>query len=470
MKRPFTRVISTILATALLVSSAGCSVSTDTGSSKPAGSAPPPSAPAGTEEAASQVPGASSGKFDGVTIEYAGCFTEGEAQAQWVTEMAKAWEAETGGKVKTNFIGRDILTQIKTRMLTGDAPDIIDQDASELQAAFLTSENRLEPLDDIYTATAPGESVPLGDTISGAYKLYTQADGHDYVVPFIFITAGFFYDKTMFEANGITVPKTWDEFITVCDTLNGKGIPPIALDGNISFYNSYYFKWACQRLLGSGKFHEAALDTTGAAWDDPGFLEAAKAVYELSKSGKNFFQPGYEGSVYPAGQADWALGKSGMVLCGTWIPLETKAQAAETFQYGFFPFPIIEGGKGNPNDMETQIMSWVVPKDAKNKEAAKDFIKFCSTKKAADRLVEMSFNMSARTDAIYPEFLEDVKPYVDAATSFHKNYDGVMSAAPEWWANVFYPADNGLVFGTLTPEGFIKQIKEETIKFYKNKQ
>ena len=82
----------------------------------------------------------------------------------------------------------------------------------------------------------------------------------------------------------------------------------------------------------------------------------------------------------------------------------------------------------------------------------------------------MSDNMSARTDAIYPDALADVKPYVDKATNFHKNYDGVMSDAPEWWANVFYPADNDLIFGTTPPEQFIEQIKAESIKFYKNKQ
>ena len=425
---------------------------------------------AGTGETAAAGGEAGTDKpFAGVTLEYAGCFTEGEAQAKWIAEMAKEWEAETGATVKLNFIGRDVLTQMKTRILTGDAPDIIDQDASELQAAFLTNDVRLEPLDDIYEASAYGEDGPIRDNINGAYKLYTK-DGHDYFVPFIFITAGFFYDKAMFSKYNLEVPKTWDEFMTVCATLKDNGVPPIALDGNISFYNAYYYKWALQRTMGSGNFIKAAQDPTGAAWDDPGYLEAAKMVHELSKGGNDYFQPGYEGSAFPAGQADWALGKSGMVFCGTWIPLETKAQASPDFQYGFFPFPTVDGGKGDANDMEAQLMSFSIPADAKNKEAAKDFIRYCSSKKSADRLVEMSFNMSARTDAVYPDFLEDVKPYVDAATNFHKNYDGVMSDCPEWWANVFYPADNALIFGTSTPEAFIAQIKEETVKFYQNKQ
>ena len=114
-------------------------------------------------------------------------------------------------------------------------------------------------------------------------------------------------------------------------------------------------------------------------------------------------------------------------------------------------------------------MAFGVPKDAANKDAAKDFIAYCSSKKAADRLVELTDNMSARTDAIYPEALVDVKPTVDAAVAYQKNYDGAMSAAPEWFANVFYTADDPLFFGTLSPEEFIAQIKADTIKFYSNK-
>lgn len=60
--------------------------------------------------------------------------------------------------------------------------------------------------------------------------------------------------------------------------------------------------------------------------------------------------------------------------------------------------------------------------------------------------------------------------YVDAADSYHRNYDGALSAAPEWRANVFYPADDALFFGNITADQFIQQIKAETQKFYQNKQ
>jgi raffinose/stachyose/melibiose transport system substrate-binding protein len=409
------------------------------------------------------------GGFKGVQLVYSSCFNEPEPHAVWLKQIAKEWEAETGASVKFNFIGRDILTQIKTQILSGNAPDVIDQDASEMQAAFLTDEILLQPVNDVLNSTAPGDSVPLKDKINSAYTMYARGS-NDYFLPFIFVTAGFFYDKTMFAGNNLTPPKTWEEFIAVCSALKAAGIPPLALDGNISFYNAYYYTWAVQRVLGSGKLMAAASDPSGAAWDDPGYLEAAKLVYELSRRGRNFFQPGYEGSAYPTGQSEWAQGKYGMVFCGTWIPIETAAQTSEDFKYGFFSFPSVGGGKGSGSEIETQLMSFAIPRDAKNPAAAKDFLRFITSKKAVDSAVEITANISARNDAIYPDYLVDAKPIIDNSTGYFKNYDGVMGGLPEWWGNVFYPADNGLVFGTLTPEQFISQIKSETIKYYANKQ
>ena len=407
--------------------------------------------------------------FSGVTIEYASCFNEIEPQGQWIVEMARTWEQKTGGTVKLNMIGRDVLTQVKGRILADDAPDIIDQDFSELQAALLTDEIMLEPLDSVLDAVADGDSAPLKEYLNEGYTMYTL-DGNNYFVPTFAITAGFFYDKTLFAEFDLTVPTTWDEFITLCEALKAEDIPPLALDGQISFYNAYYFGYACQRVMGTGAFMAAATDPTGATWDDPGYLQAAQMVDELSKGGKDFFQPGYEGSAYPTGQGEWAMGLYGMVYCGTWIPTETNPQTADDFVYGFFPFPSVPDGAGSRTEVELMSMGFCVPKNAKNIDAAKDFILFCSSKENADKFVATSANLSPRLDAIAPQYLDDAVVYLNEVTSFFMNYDSVMAKAPEWWANVFYPADDALVFGTITAEEFIAQIKAETIKFYENKQ
>ena len=86
-------------------------------------------------------------------IEYCSMWSEGEPAADWLREVAKQYEEQTGGKVTLTFVGRDVLTTMKTRMLTGDAPDLVDQDGSEISAAFLQSEEVLATAMDDFLNT-----------------------------------------------------------------------------------------------------------------------------------------------------------------------------------------------------------------------------------------------------------------------------------------------------------------------------
>ena len=471
------KVLAVLLAvtmTAVLL--AGCGASSGSAPSAPAEATETKAAEEketkeAAEATAEAAPAAEEGKsFEGVELVIASSWNESEPQGQHLVDTVNEWSEITGATVKINWLGRDILTAVKSDVLTGNPPDIFGCDPNEAFSAFVTEDEiMLEPLNDLFEMNAYGDDVPLKDILNPAYKLF-EIDGNYYLCPGSFITSGFFYNKTLFKELGLEVPKTWDEFIAVCDAIKASGIPALAEDGNISFYNCYYFQALCQRILGSGKFCEAALDETGEMWGDPGFLKAAQLTYQLSKSGNDYFQEGYAGSAYPAAQSDWAMGGSGMIYCGTWIPQETRDLIDDDFEYGFFTFPTIEGGKADETELEAQLGGNYIFKDAKNKDAAKDFFRYQLSKAAQDKYVESSDNMGIRKDCIFPEVLGDVKPYVEASTSTYKNFDGAMAAAPEWWANVFYPLDDALLFGDITPEDFIARMISDSKAFYANKQ
>ena len=407
----------------------------------------------------------------GDTIEYVSMWNAGEPQALFMEEMAAQFEAETGIKVDITFAGRDILTKIRSRLLMQDAPDLVDQDFSELSGALLRDDSVLvEPLNDfLYNEEGPeGQASMMELFDENLMKLYAK-DGNIYFFPYEFITSGFFYDKKVYAQYGLSAPESWEEFISNNKTLTAEGIPALALDGNISFYNAYYYYWAVARVLGAGNLMAAASDRTGKTWYNPGFLRAAEMVYELSEGGSNLFQSGYAGSNYPAAQADWAMNKSGAILCGTWIPSETQSQQTPGFEMGYFPFPSISGGEGTIADVEAYMIGFAIPEGAENSSGAKEFMRFISRQDYADQLARDTVNIAARQGSYYPDLLLEVKPYLDNAESFHVSYDGVMQGQPEWFANVFYPLDNDLIFGNITPEEFISKIKEDTIDFWKSK-
>lgn len=403
-------------------------------------------------------------------ITYYSLWTESEPQAVALKEISENFEAETGIHVEITWVGRDVLTSAKNLILNDQAPDLIDHDCSELSAALLNSSEILaESVDDILDAEAYEGGSTMRELFNTEHLEMYAVDGTCYFVPYSYITSGFYYNKTEWAEMGLTVPGTWSELIECAEAFKAAGKPFLQVEGTQYDYSAYYYYLLCERIVGSGELLKASQDTTGAAWDNPGFLKAAELVYQLSQSDGNYFADGYTGNVWPAGQSNFALGGVGALLCGSWIPVELNSLVDENWEWGYFPMPAVEGYDGTVYDMEAYQIGWAIPSGAKNVEGAKLFMQYATTKENADLYVTTSDNMSARKDTLYPEVLSDVEEYLTNAESFYLSYDGVAAYSSEWTNNVFYPIDLELLAGSITPEEFVTKMKAETINFYENK-
>lgn len=453
------KLLAVILALALALSMlAGCGDSNSQGSANSANSGN--SASQGSDNSASQGADASSG--DAGVVTYYSMWTESEPQAVALAQMAEAFEAETGTHVEITWVGRDVLTSAKNLLLSNQAPDIIDHDCSELYSAFLADEVMVQSVDDL-----------LEGSLKGAFRdeqlSFYQKDGKNYFIPYSYITSGFYYNKTEWAEMNLTPPSTWSELIACAEAFKAAGKDFLQVDCMQPDYAAYYYYTLCERILGSGALLEAANDTTGASWDNPGFLKAAELVYELSQGGSNYFGDGYSGNVWPNGQSAFAMGGVGALICGSWIPTELSSLVDTDWEWGYFPMPAVEGYDGSVYDMESYLIGWSIPNGAPNADGAKQFIEYCSSKENADLYVEVGLNMSARADTEFPAVLSDIENYLSNAESFYLSFDGVAAFASEWTNNVFYPADMDLLAGKITPEQFIERVKTETIAFYGNK-
>jgi raffinose/stachyose/melibiose transport system substrate-binding protein len=391
-------------------------------------------------------------------------WNEGEPQqevfAQIVTEFQ---EAHPNITVKVTWAGRDVLTKVRTAMAGGEIPDILDQNADELWSPFIKAGLAL-PMDDVLQEKGYGEDTKLADIlVDGVLEPY-KYEGKTYFIPYEIITSAFWYDQRVFDDAGVTPPKTWSDFLNVCDALNEHGIAPIGGD-NDPWYNGYYSYWLFQRVMGPGFYYKLAGDRTGALWDDPGVLEVAERTRELWDRG--CFQEGYEGNVWPAGQVGWSMGESAMELCGSWLPNEVHESAAEGYQFRGFAFPEIEGAKGKATELESFLIGWIVLKEAKHPEAAIEFIKFALQEQYQNQIVTKGQNMSARKGLQVPDVLPDIKTMFETATALHKPYDGVLADFGEYWTTVFNPLYDQLFFGKITPEEFVATGKQQSIDYWK---
>ena len=121
----------------------------------------------------------------------------------------------------------DVRDQIKTELTVGNQPNIAycypDHVALyNIAKAVVTLDDLIAS--DIEVTRADGTTEPLGlteaqiaDFIEGYYNEGKQfGDGLMYTLPMSKSTEVLYYNKTFFEANGLEVPKTWEEMEALC--------------------------------------------------------------------------------------------------------------------------------------------------------------------------------------------------------------------------------------------------------------
>ena len=160
------------------------------------------------------------------------------------------------------------------------------------------------------------------------------------------------YNKTIFAENGITPPATWDELLAVVDTLKEKGIAPFAMANKTKWPSSMFYMYLVDRLGGPEVFANAAT-RSGGTFEDPIFVEAGQMIQDLVNRGG--FVEGFNGLDIDTGQSRQLMyaGKAAMELMGSWQISTMRAENPEWVEanLAFFPFPAVEGGKGDPSNV-----------------------------------------------------------------------------------------------------------------------
>ena len=210
-----------------------------------------------------------------------------------------------------------------------------------------------------------------------ALELYGQ-NGEYYGVPWGWGAVGMFYNKALFEQAGLDreqSPETWDEFLVLVQQLKDAGITPIAMGNSEKWPGHFWYIYFALRL-GGGDAFLAAYDRSG-SFADPSFVEAGAYIQQLVDLDP--FPEGFEGLSWPEMAAGFGNGGSAMILMGQWLPASQADNSADgvgipTEDLGFFPFPVIEGGAGNADDVLGGGNAIAVGRDAPDE--AIEFLQF----------------------------------------------------------------------------------------------
>jgi raffinose/stachyose/melibiose transport system substrate-binding protein len=344
--------------------------------------------------------------------------------------------------------------KIRVLVSNDDLPDVFTS-WSDSFALNLVSSKRIMPLNDILAEDKEWSDKFIESQFSGF-----TFDDVTYGVPFTVDGKAFFYNKDIFKKHNIEVPKTYKEFIAVLDKLKDEGYETPIVEGLTNGWAiSHYMGTIFQRILDPEVMAKDFNDKTG-EFTDPGYIKGLEVFKELTK---------YMGDVstaidHEAARNMFASGEAPIVYMQF---AEIKmVEDQKKVDFGFFDFPEIEGGKGDPKALTGAPEGWMLSKNAP-KEAV-DFLKFLTSEETAHEFTKTDGQLNAVKGAVDEE---NTSPARMEAFDIIQN----ASATTPWFdnavnikiADIFMRGGQSLANGQMTPKDIMKEVQAEAERLKK---
>ncbi len=335
---------------------------------------------------ASSVPAEDLKQLSGKVV-YWSMFNEGEPEAQAIQKAADMFMKDYPEcEVEIQWTGRSNQNLVGPALEGGEQIDILDN------FSYGMSTERYLDITDMMNEPAYGQKdVTVAESIlpvlnraneQGQVQAGLAKDKYYGVQMFPWVV-GFFYNKDLFAQAGVTEPpKTWSEFVAVCEKLKAAGINSITCD---DAYMTLIPNNYLARLVGSDKIAAMSANASDPAWQSEEVKQAFAQMEKLS----DFMSPQTATNKYPAGQQEFALGEAAMYLNASWMPSEVADTAGEDFPWGFFAFPEVEGGVEKAGYSSVGGIPLAVYSKSQNPEAAKEFLRYVISKEVQDFLAEL---------------------------------------------------------------------------------
>lgn len=289
--------------------------------------------------------------------------------------VTKAFEKKYP-KVTVNFsaVPNENYNQARSARLTAGSVDIVVAFPREVPSYVPASNEG----DDARLADQGGyldlTSQPFLKKINPTVLAATKYKGKNYTVPTgLSYYTGMFYNKKIFAENNLQVPTTWSDLMKTCDALKAKGIVPLGIAGKDS---------AGVMTLGvaSGLYPSADEMNTLAKdlYAGKAKLNAGKQLEVLKRVQTlyGYAEPNFAGVSYATMTADFVNGKFAMMPDGTWNTTTLQKSGAGKLDFGYAPLPSADNAADNANLGGKVELSLAVPANAKNPQAAVQWLDF----------------------------------------------------------------------------------------------
>ncbi|GAB2716206.1 ABC transporter substrate-binding protein [Paenibacillus thermoaerophilus] len=365
-----------VLSAALLATLSACSDGKETGSASPS--------PQSSGTAASAAPKNEGNKKVEIFSWWTGAGEEDGLKALIQLFKDKHPDIEVINAAVAGGAGTNAKAVLASRMQGGDPPATFQVHAgAELNAGWVAA-GKMNPLGDLYASEGWNEKFPkeLIELVSDK--------GQPYSVP-VNIHRGnvLWYNKKIFDENGLTAPKTFEEFFDVAEKLKAKGITPLALGDKEPWTAVHLFEDVLLGTLGPDDYKK--LWTGEVPFDD----KRVKDALDTFKKMLTYINKDHAARNWQDASQLVAKGEAAMNVMGDWAKgyFVNDLKLKPNVDFGWTTTPNTAGMFMVISD------TFGLPKGIKDEASVKEFLKVLGSVEGQDAFNPLKGSIPARIDA-----------------------------------------------------------------------
>ena len=304
----------------------------------------------------------------------------------------KAMQTKNAGSTVKVSPATNIAQTLQPRFVAGNPPDVIDNSGAGL-IGINTIRDQLADLTDVINANNY-EGTKIADTLYPGVTAPGTFDGKFVQLNYVLTVYALWYSASLFESEGWTVPKTYDEMYDLGGKAKAKGKYLLGWGKEAATY--YQTMAIASAIKQGGNDVRLALENLKPdCWSLPAIQSVFTGLKKIIDAG--YVKPGGAGTQFTAAQAQWSNDQDFILYpSGGWIENEMKTQTKDGFKMTGAPEPTVDGSSAMPWEAlhSTAGEGYIVPAQAKNLAGGKEFLRAMLSKDAATNFAKTTFSSS----------------------------------------------------------------------------
>jgi len=312
----------------------------------------------------------------------------------------KTMQTKQAGSTVKVTPATNIAQTLQPRFVAGNPPDVIDNSGANL-IGINTIRDQLADLTDLVDANNY-EGQKIAGTLYPGVLAPGTFDGKLVQLNYALTVYALWYSASLFESEGWTVPKTYDEMFELGGKAKAKGKYLLGWGKEAATY--YQTMAIASAIKQGGNDVRLALENLKPdAWSMQPVQDVFNGLKKIIDAG--YVKKGGAGTQFTAAQAQWSNDQDFLLYpSGSWIENEMKTQTKDGFKMTGAPEPTVSSTSAMPWEAlhSTAAEGYVVPAQAKNLAGGKEFLRAMLSKDAATNFAKTTFS-STIVKGLIPE-------------------------------------------------------------------